>query len=662
MTAGIRMAGRVGGRSPGGLHDAAVARGPRRSIAIVGAGPRGLGILERLTANATDTGLDIHLVDPYPAGGGRIWRRGQATLLWMNSAAADVTLFPDRSVAMDGPARTGPTLWEWVRASRTTLLADPEVGATVADMHAGSFASRSVQSRYLTAVLDRVVAELPPAVRVYVHPDRAVDLTDAHDGDGADADRRGGPPAPAGRQRVRLASGGVLDVDAVVLAQGHLDTEPGPAERERTRFADRHGLVYVPPAYTADIDASVVPERADVLVSGLGLAFVDWVVVLCQSRGGRFGRDPDGTLRYVPSGREPVLHAGSRRGVPYHAKLSYPFPSQPRGIPRVFTSEAFADRDGPLDMDRDVWPRLAKDLCAAHYAELFTAHGHRARGTWEQFAAGFAALDWGTPAFDGFVASAVPDPADRLDLAGLDRPLAGRRFADAADVQRAVEDVVAADLARRADPGFSMDAAVFLALLRVHAVLAALARDGRIPPDVAAHQVEGRFHGFFSFLASGPPPERLAQVLALARAGIVRFLGPDLRVGLDQSRGVFTASTAVGTDVLAVRVLIDARLPSASVGHTSDPLLRALATRDRVTSAPGTGKVAVDPGQRVMRGDGRPERARFALGPWVAGSNWAPAFPRPGVNAGFFRQNDAVARTVLATVRAVPIAATGTAA
>ncbi len=97
MTAGIRMAGRVGGRSPGGLRDAAVARGAYRSIAIVGAGPRGLGILERLTANAADTGLDIHLVDPYPAGGGRIWRRGQATLLWMNSAGADVTLFPDGS-------------------------------------------------------------------------------------------------------------------------------------------------------------------------------------------------------------------------------------------------------------------------------------------------------------------------------------------------------------------------------------------------------------------------------------------------------------------------------------------------------------------------------------------------------------------------------------
>ena len=42
--------------------------------------------------------------------------------------------------------------------------------------------------------------------------------------------------------------------------------------------------------------------------------------------------------------------------------------------------------------------------------------------------------------------------------------------------------------------------------------------------------VEGHFHGLFSFLASGPPPRRLAELLALHRAGIVRFLGPHLEL------------------------------------------------------------------------------------------------------------------------------------
>src|SRR5205814_1806657 len=65
------------------------------SLVIVGAGPRGTGLLERLAANIPsrygDRPLDIHLVDPHPPGGGRIWTQEQSPLLWMNSMAEDVT-------------------------------------------------------------------------------------------------------------------------------------------------------------------------------------------------------------------------------------------------------------------------------------------------------------------------------------------------------------------------------------------------------------------------------------------------------------------------------------------------------------------------------------------------------------------------------------------
>lgn len=650
-----RSADRAAGRPGPSVADPI---GGRRAVAIVGAGPRGLGVLERLTANATEVagdgdvdGLDIHLVDPWAPGTGRIWRRGQAPLLWMNSTVTDVTLWPDETVEMAGPHRLGPTLWEWIQTNHDRLAADPEVGPSMVGLHAGSFVSRSVQARYLGAVLDRVLAELPASVRVHLHRDRAVDVTDA-----ADAVPAGShAPAPAGRQIVLLESGATLTVDAVVLAQGHLDTAPGPDERARADFADRHGLTYLPPAYTADVDASVVPERADVLVSGLGLAFVDWVVVLAESRGGRFERAADGSLTYRPSGREPVLHAGSRRGVPYHAKISYPFPPRRGPGPRFFTAAAFADaadETSPgLDIETQVWPLLAKDLCLAHYGELFAAHPDRVRVDWETFLAGLTPAAWGTAAFEQVVTAAVPAVEDRLDLGRLARPLDGRTFTDPDDVQVAVREHVAADLARRSDPRFSSDAAVYTALLTVYAVLADLVRDGRIPAEVAAREVEGRFHAFFSFVASGPPPERLEQVLALSRAGVVRFLGPDLRVVLDEERGVFTASTALGVDSFSARTLIDARLPSASVRGTTDPLWRALADRRRAAAA-GTGKLAVDRDQRVLRADGTPEPARFALGPWVVGNGWAPAFPRPRANGGFFRQDDALARTVLTGVGA----------
>ncbi|MFL6119266.1 FAD/NAD(P)-binding protein, partial [Actinophytocola sp.] len=101
------------------------------AIAIVGAGPRGIGLLERIAANAPELlrgRLTVHLVDPFPPGPGRVWRFAQPPLLRMNSMPEDVTMFTDDSVQCAGPIRPGPTLAQWVTAVR-----DGELAATVDD-------------------------------------------------------------------------------------------------------------------------------------------------------------------------------------------------------------------------------------------------------------------------------------------------------------------------------------------------------------------------------------------------------------------------------------------------------------------------------------------------------------------------------------------------
>ena len=62
-------------------------------VGIVGAGPRGLSVLERLCANASPAGLQVHVVDPYPPGAGRVWRTEQSRHLLMNTVAAQVSMF-----------------------------------------------------------------------------------------------------------------------------------------------------------------------------------------------------------------------------------------------------------------------------------------------------------------------------------------------------------------------------------------------------------------------------------------------------------------------------------------------------------------------------------------------------------------------------------------
>ncbi|CAM5562535.1 FAD/NAD(P)-binding protein [Streptomyces narbonensis] len=588
--------------------------GPRPSIVVVGAGPRGTGFLERLAASLPelygDDPLDIHLVDPHPPGPGRIWRTGQSSLLWMNSQAEDVTMFTDETVRLDGPVRPGPTLADWAGIEGRTFPTRPQQGA------------------YLRWVYARALAALPASVTVHEHRTTAL--------------RVGGPRD--GRQRVWLEAGTEpLLADLVVLTVGHLGAEPDPEQRAFADFSARHRLVHLPPDFTADTDLSALPAGEPVLVRGFGLAFVDLMVLLTEGRGGRYESEGD-DLVYVPSGREPVLHVGSRRGVPYHSKIGYVLDGERPPLPRFFGTEqtdALLDRAGPLDFRRDVWPLIDKELGWAHYHRLFSTHPERTALAWGDFEQAYAVAPPRGAEIAALVTAAVPDPADRLDLDGLDHPLDGIRFDSAEALQDGLRAYVTDDLTRRHDPAHSPDAAVFAGLLSVYAQLLRLGE--RVDTG-------GWWHGFFSYLASGPPGPRLRQLLALSRAGVVRFLGPQVTVETDEERGVFrAASAAVPGEWTEARALVEARLPDPTLELTDSPLLRAL--YEDGARATASGLLVVDPADaRILEHDGRPHPRRFALGPHTT-ARAGGAFTRPRTGGIAFGQNDVAARAALTFLR-----------
>ncbi|WP_329424969.1 FAD/NAD(P)-binding protein [Streptosporangium sp. NBC_01495] len=569
------------------------------SIAVVGAGPTGTCLVERICANAADLlgwpSLDVHVIDPHPPGGGRVWRHDQPDLLWMNSTAADVTLFTDESVRCEGPIRPGPTLAEW-------LGGDP-----------GRFASRPAQNGYLSHVFRHAVANAPRGVRVHVHAARAVDLADV-----------------PGGQTVTLEDGRTIEADAVILAQGHGDVTPTREENALAGLAARGGLRYLPTGYAADLDLDGIPAGEPVIMRGMGLAFVDLMVLLTSGRGGRFVREYDGELVYLPNGREPLLHVGSRRGVPYHSKTGYPFTGARPPVPRFLTREALGE--GPWNFRRDVWPLVAKELAFAYYHELITAHPKRAKLGWEEFEEGFAAEEWRSLGMRRLVREAVPRHLDRLDFDRLDRPLDGIRFGDQAGLQKWMHGYLAVDLQRRSDPAHSADHAMILGLLSVYGVLAEL---GVSDPW---------FGGFFSYVASGPPGPRLEELRALARAGVVTFLGADLKV--DHHDGRWRAQSPTAPGGVTATTLVEARLPAPSVSRAVDPLITAL--RDRGELDEESGLVNVRPAdRRLLDRSGTPHPRRFAFGPWVVGGRATGGFARPRLNAPLFRHADALARIVL---------------
>ncbi len=618
-------------------------------LVVVGAGPRGTGLLERIAANAPallgpGVELDIHLVDPHPPGGGRIWRYAQSPLLRMNSMAEDVTMFTDERTTMDGPVRPGPSLAEWAADPAAhppyRPAEDEEVAAELRALAPTDFPTRRAQGGYLDWVLRRAAGELPDNVRLFVHQDTVRKLT-------------GGPDGP---QRVHL-SGTVLLADRVVLALGHLDSAPGPETAGPRAFAARHGRTYQPPAFTADADLSGLAPGERVVVRGLGLAFVDLVALLTEGRGGRFTPRPGGGLRYHPSGREPVLYAGSRRGVPYHAKTGYRLQGPLPPFPRYF-GPGLELPDGQVDFRRDLWPAMAKEIGFGYYHELFHGHPERTALPWAEFLAAYDRHPWDGPERAALVAAAVPDPEDRLDLERLDRPLTGLRVGSPAELQQHLRAHLRADLARRSDLRHSADLGAFYALLSLYGHLVHLLPAHPLTARSTAAHLDGWWGGFFSFYASGPPGFRLEQLLALSDAGLLHFLGPDLRVDLDEEHGTFRASSpALPGHHVHGTALVDAFLPRHALDRTGDPLLRQLLRdgridEERLTDPDGhayrSGLVRTDPDARLVDPalGHRPHPRRTALG--APTTTRAPAaFARPRTDAPSFRQNDAVARRLL---------------
>ncbi|GAA2802531.1 FAD/NAD(P)-binding protein [Crossiella cryophila] len=617
-------------------------------VVIVGAGPNGAGLLERISANLDAaeelrTGpLEIHLVDPFPPGPGRVWRHAQSPLLRMNSMAEDVTMFTDESVRCQGPVRPGPSLAEWATAVRAGEITGVELDAELMSLRGNDFPTRQVQSKYLEWFFRHTIRRLPDSVTVHVHATTATAVT-------GNCDQA---------QQVWLADRvAPLAADAVVLALGHLDAEPEPEQRRLADFATEHGLAYLPPEYSADADLSAIPAGEPVVMRGFGQAFIDLMVLLTEGRGGRFEPVGDG-LRYLPSGQEPVLYVGSRRGVPYHAKTTYRLQGESPELPKFFdanTIDGLLAQPGRLEFRRDVWPAMAKEIGWGYYRELFTGHPDKVAMDWAEFAEHFAELEFLGQRMRDLVARAVPAKADRLDLATLDRPLRGMSFDRFADLGGYLHDYVEQDLARRSDPAFSADLGAFLALLSVYGQLPRLLESGRLSARSQVEEFDGWWAGFFSFYASGPPGDRLEQLLALSRAGVLRFLGPDMWVRADAERGRFVAGSAGVTEELTASGLIEARLPRANARRSGAELLRRLVQDgDGAEEVLAEGAFGHNTGLLLVRGDdarvldrdGRAHQRRFALGAHTNGRSVA-AFARPRTNAPSFRRNDNVARELL---------------
>ncbi|MEU5259219.1 FAD/NAD(P)-binding protein [Amycolatopsis sp. NPDC021455] len=626
-------------------------------ICVIGAGPRGLSVLERLCANErrspSHSSVTVHVVDSAPAGAGAVWRTDQSRHLLTNTVASQITVFTDDSARIDGPIEPGPSLYDW--AASLALLGEPgdydaEVLAEARALEPNSYPSRAFYGHYLRDAFQRIAAEAPPHLTVRVHHSRAVAIADTHG-------VAGGP------QGVRLLNGTRLNhLDAVVLAQGHVPARLSSREARTASLARIHHLTYVTPENPADVDLDAIQPGRPVLLRGLGLNFFDHMALLTAGRGGTFVREGD-RLVYRPSGREPRLYASSRRGVPHHARGENEKGAFGRHLPWVLTPEVIAGLRGraaageEVRFDTDVWPLIAREVECVYYCTLFESRGLGTTG--QDLLDEYLTLPIGQDPGRLLDRYGV-EPEDRWDWDRLARPHLGRRFADRAEYRTWLLEYLARDV-RHARAGNASDPlkAALDVLRDLRNEIRQVVDHGGVAGSSYRDDLQRWYTPLNAYLSIGPPVSRIEEMIALIRCGILEILGPgtQFRIDIDDPAFVAESDLVAGPPVRA-GVLIEARLPEPDLRRTNDPLLRHMLDTDqcssyRIPDVHGTnyetgGLAVTGRPYHVVDARGHAHPRRFAYGVPTESVHWVTAAGiRPGVDSVTLGDSDAIARAIL---------------
>ena len=594
-------------------------------ITLIGAGPRGLMLLGRLISwqrtRYPQRQLTVFLVDPYPIGG-RVWKIDQDPNLIMNTAAAQITLFTDQTVTGVGPFIAGPDLSTWALTLAADYLdAHPEINnrsilmRQAANLGPNSYASRALYGVYQQWFFD--LQKYQAGTNIITYKQQTVNRLDK---------KAAGFTVTTDQES--------WQTDQVVMALGNLKNSLTRDQKALHDYAQTHQLFYLEPGFPEEGDLSGIEAQSPVIIRGLGLSFFDLMSRLTEGRGGQFQKAPDGLLDYHPSGREPHIFAGSRRGFPYRAKGRNQKGPGEEWQPHFLTPQQIDAWQTHGEVSgQTFWEALKHEAELIYYRLLLPQR--------------YPEID--EAAFErDFIADpvatlgALPIAAkDRLDWDALADPTkahpSGQPYQDfmrhylRQDAQEAMRGTKTGPLTSA------------LEVLRdMRDPIRQLVERNLLSQDQYLDFFLRWFNSLNDFLSIGPPALRIDQLQALIGAGIVTILPPGMQIkGID---GQFLLKTPSDPKFsLQAKTLLEARVPAVNAPTAQNPLVQQLLhdgyahTYELQLNADKrfqSGAIAIDrQTQQLLDQKEHPQAGLFFWGVPTEGVHWlTTASPRPLVN------------------------------
>ncbi|MBO0454112.1 FAD/NAD(P)-binding protein [Candidatus Enterococcus murrayae] len=503
-----------------------------KKIAIIGAGPYGLIVLDRLIKQSSlSEKIEILLFDP-DGPGGNIWRKDQSNQVIMNTVMQHVTLFSKDE---------GPNLAEWNQTVAPNYLSSLNHGEFFSEetkLGKNDYCQRRYYGIYQCWFFDELMKNLPANVTVDLIEEQVIDLT-------------------VTEKEILIKTTKNFQVDDVILATGHSANYLNETENKQQKYAEEHNLFYQGPGNPSDTRLDQLIEGETVILRGLGLSFFDYIALFVAKWGGKFIEE-DNCLVYAPSGKEQLLVVGSGRGLPYHARPNNQKKPGEDAQPQILTETFMEHFRGTAD---NLFDLLKKEAELVYYQKKLANTEIDLSGFLEEYRKGEREvvlskyqisdelrLDW-TELFDPAKEILPKDFPDfiqsylKKDIVEAERGNVTGPIASAIDTYKELQEPF----------NFMLD-------------------NEKFTTKEYFEDFFGSFNRNYSFLTIGAPVIRQKQLLALIEAGVIKFLAPEMDI--KRVNGEFLAySKRNSRHSFRAKNLIEARLPATSLKRTKNPLV-----------------------------------------------------------------------------------------
>lgn len=612
-------------------------------ITIVGVGPRGLNLLERLSAilptQGNDTALHLHLVEPGVLGCG-VHPMDQPPSLLVNTVASQITMYTDESVKNAGPSLQGPSLYEWActegyRYDEASRKYSKTTGRVIQE---NDYLPRAVFGTYLKDTAISLLNTLEKHCNISYHRQTAVDIEKINESG----------------FRVTLSDQSIIFSNYIFLTTGH--PQNALTDSEKTTLANIARLkphyprlsLITEPYPILDITKSI-DEQMTVAIEGFGLTSTDIISELTIGKGGQFLKVSHNRLQYQPSGREPkkiVLY--SKTGLPFTGRATNQKGVSGQYKPVFFTVDAIHDlrqKHGigakkQLDFEKHVLPLIQLEMRFCYIKTLITnqsqdtAHIDHFLKKWKKSIHNAKELE--CLELDEFGETALFNWQDIFD------PTYNQTFETEEDYRGWLIRYIKQDIENSIQGNVNNPFKAACDVLRDTRDNIRLIIDHSGLTPQAHRQFMEKYMPVMNRISVGPPKERIIELLALVEIGLVDiFVGRSPRQYLDENRGQFIIDNPQNIkhhSPRAVDQVIKARIASTDPTVSLSPLMKSMLNNGLVRPFKNgdfsPGGIDIDRDFHPINTLNQCEKNIYALGTIVEGPKfYTYIVPRSGVNS-----------------------------